>query len=191
MHGNEYLVVAGSTRPMRRSPAIAAWVARLGATVSQTPFRVIDLKDLGLGLDDEPHIPAAGLPYESEATRRWSGLVAGARGAVLVTPQYNWGYPAALKNAIDHLYHEWRGKPVLLVPYGAHGGDKCAAQLRLVLGGMGARLTDAAPGLHLTRARIEANDGAVDPDADFDTHREALIAGLRELAALASAEAGV
>jgi NAD(P)H-dependent FMN reductase len=189
MHGNEYLVVAGSTRPMRRSPVIAAWVAQLGASVSQTPFRMVDLKDLGLGLDDEPHIPAAGLPYASEATRRWSALVADAKGVVLVTPQYNWGYPAALKNAIDHLYREWRGKPVLLVPYGGHGGDKCAAQLRQVLGGMGVRLADATPGLHLARERIEANDGHVEPELDFESHREDVVAGLRELVAMASADA--
>jgi len=189
MHGNEYLVVAGSTRPMRRSPVIADWVARLGASVSQAPFRVIDLKDLGLGLDDEPHIPAAGLPYVCETTRRWSARVSGARGVVLVTPQYNWGYPAALKNAIDHLYREWRGKPVLLVPYGGHGGDKCAGQLRQVLGGMGVRLADATPGLCLTRERIEANDGDVAPDVDFESHREEVVAGLGELVALATAQA--
>jgi NAD(P)H-dependent FMN reductase len=104
---------------------------------------------------------------------------------VLVTAQYNWGYPAALKNAIDHLYREWRGKPVLLVTYGGHGGDKCAAQLRQVLGGIGVRLTDATPGLHLARSRIEANDGEVEPDIDFEARREDLIAGLHELVALA------
>ncbi len=49
---------------------------------------------------------------------------------VFVSPQYNWGYPAPLKNAIDHLYKEWAGKPAMIVTYGGHGGSKCAAQLR-------------------------------------------------------------
>jgi NAD(P)H-dependent FMN reductase len=42
---------------------------------------------------------------------------------VFVSPQYNWGYPAPLKNAIDHLYKEWLGKPAVIVTYGGHGGD--------------------------------------------------------------------
>src|SRR5580658_5262594 len=132
MHVIGYLVVAGSTRPMRRSPAIAEWVANLGAEESDTPFRVVDLRDLELGLDDEPGIPAVH-EYVCASTRRWSELVAGAAGVVLVSPQYNWGYPAALKNAIDHLYREWRGKPAVIVTYGGHGGGKCAAQLLQVV----------------------------------------------------------
>lgn len=46
--------------------------------------------------------------------------------------QYNWGYPAALKNAIDYLYHEWKGKPAAIVSYGTRGGGKAAAQLQQV-----------------------------------------------------------
>jgi NAD(P)H-dependent FMN reductase len=186
MHGNEYLVVAGSTRPTRRSPAVADWVASLGGEVCEAPFRVIDLRDLGLGLDDEPGIPAAGGDYACAATRRWSDLVMAARGVVFVTPQYNWGYPAPLKNAIDHLYREWRDKPALIVTYGSHGGGKCAAQLREVLGGMRLRLAAAMPALQLSRARIEANDGEIDPARDFADQLEALQGALRELAALAS-----
>ena len=185
MHTTSYIVVAGSTRPTRRSPVIANWVADLGNQLGDAPFKMVDLRDLGLGLDDEPDIPAAGAPYASAATRRWSELVDAARGVVIVTPQYNWGYPAALKNAIDHLYREWRGKPVLLVTYGGHGGGKCGAQLREVFGGMKVALTDAMPTLTLARERIEANDGKVDPHVDFAIHRDELIVGLRELVALA------
>ena len=46
--------------------------------------------------------------------------------------QYNWGYPAALKNAIDYLYHEWKGKPAAIISYGGHGGGKAASQLAQV-----------------------------------------------------------
>lgn len=189
MHTNSYLVVAGSTRPARRSPVIANWVADLGGQLGDAPFKVADLRDLDLGLDDEPDIPAAGAPYASAATRRWSALVQAAKGVVIVTPQYNWGYPAPLKNAIDHLYREWRAKPVLIVTYGGHGGGRCGAQLREVLGGMKVALTDAMPTLTLAREAIEANDGKVDPHADFAIHRDALAAGLRELVALAGASA--
>ena len=43
---------------------------------------------------------------------------------MFVTPQYNWGYPASLKNAIDYLFREWNDKPAIVVSYGSRGGDK-------------------------------------------------------------------
>ncbi|MGZ3374998.1 MAG: NADPH-dependent FMN reductase [Phenylobacterium sp.] len=184
-----YLVVGGSTRPIRRSPAIAQWVADLGNQGGEDCFQVVDLHDLGLGLDDEPGVPAIHA-YERESTRAWSAMVEAARGVVIVTPQYNWGYPAALKNAIDHLYREWQEKPVLVVSYGSRGGDKCQAQLRDVLGGIGVRLTEATPCLPLGRERVAANDGAVDPDVDFAGQRDEVRAALAELAALAAPPPG-
>jgi len=73
--------------------------------------------------------------YSSPAVQQWSAFAYSCDGFIVVSPQYNWGYPAELKSAFDHLYWEWRGKPLLLVTYGGHGGNKCAAQLREVLGG--------------------------------------------------------
>jgi NAD(P)H-dependent FMN reductase len=189
MHGSGFLVVAGSVRPVRRALAIASWVAGIGAETCGQRFEVVDLKDLNLGLDDEPGIPAKGV-YLRASTRRWSQLVTSASGVVIVTPQYNWGYPAALKNAIDHLYEEWRDKPVLVVTYGGHGGARCSAQLREVVGGMHARLASARPALKLSQAQIEADDGAVDPDRDFASERSAVEAALQELVALARIRAG-
>src|SRR5689334_2796123 len=37
-----------------------------------------------------------------------------ADGVLIVTPEYNGGYPASLKNAIDLLYAEWKRKPIAL-----------------------------------------------------------------------------
>jgi NAD(P)H-dependent FMN reductase len=185
MHANGYIVVAGSTRPTRRSPAIAQWVAELGRAVSGQPFDVVDPCDLGLELDDEPGIPARH-DYMCETTLAWSALVSGAAGVVIVTPQYNWGYPAALKNAIDHLYREWKDKPVLIVTYGGHGGGKCGVQLRQVLGSIGVRLAEAMPAMVLANERITANDGQVEPAKDFAGHADEVKAGLAELVALAT-----
>jgi NAD(P)H-dependent FMN reductase len=187
MHANSFLVIAGSTRPTRRSPVIARWVARLGDALDDAPFHVIDLCDLGLGFDDEPGIPAMH-DYVRASTRNWSELVMAARGVVFVAPQYNWGYPAPLKNAIDHLYREWRDKPALIVTYGSRGGGKCGAQLREVLGGLKLRLTEAMPALSLSRERIEADDGEVDPVQDFRDQHDELTTALRELIALAPSQ---
>ncbi|KAI0932125.1 hypothetical protein AcW1_000666 [Taiwanofungus camphoratus] len=73
--------------------------------------------------------------YASPAVRDWSAFVSSCAGFVILTPQYNWGVPGELKNSFDHLYWEWRDKPVLLITYGGHGGSKCAVQLRNMLGG--------------------------------------------------------
>jgi NAD(P)H-dependent FMN reductase len=61
---------------------------------------------------------------------------------VFVLPQYNWGYPAPLKNAVDFLYAEWSGKPASYVTYGTRGGNRGARQIREVLAGLDMRELD-------------------------------------------------
>ncbi len=134
---------------------------------------MVDLKDWPLPMDDEPGVPAAH-PYESEQTQAFSRKIVEANAFVFVTPQYNWGYPAPLKNALDHLYKEWSGKPAMIVTYGSRGGNKCAAQLRQVLEGLHMRPVATAPGLKLTKDRIQANTGTIDPAAVFGRHERTL-----------------
>ncbi|MFJ8582517.1 GNAT family N-acetyltransferase [Micromonospora sp. NPDC093277] len=114
------LVIVASTRPGRLGPAIADWF--VGATLPEAERRgitidVADLAELGLPLLDEPEHPSSG-SYVHEHTRAWSRRVAAADAFVVVTPEYNYGMPAALKNAFDFLYHEWAWKPVGFVSYG-------------------------------------------------------------------------
>ena len=68
-------------------------------------------------------------------TRAWSTEIRKHDAFLLVTPQYNWGVPAALKNALDFLFWEWAGKPAMVVAYGGHGGSKVGPQLQQILGG--------------------------------------------------------
>ncbi|ESQ82005.1 hypothetical protein AEAC466_18990 [Asticcacaulis sp. AC466] len=124
-------------------------MAGIGRASTSLEYEIIDLTQWSLPMDDEPHIPAVG-PYASALTQAWSDKVTNASAVVFVTPQYNWGYPAALKNAVDHLYREWHGKPVLIVTYGGHGGGKCAAQLKQVMDGVKAKSVTLMPGLELS-----------------------------------------
>jgi NAD(P)H-dependent FMN reductase len=65
---------------------------------------------------------------------RWAETVEAADGFVLITPEYNHGYPAALKNALDLVYAEWGRKPVAFVSYGGPaGGVRAVQQLREVV----------------------------------------------------------
>ena len=161
------LVILGSTRQGRICPKVADWVAEIGRETTAGVFEIVDLRDWPLPMDDEPGVPAAAGGYKNPHTRGWSRKIRSGDAVVFVTPQYNWGYPAPLKNALDHLFTEWRGKPALIVAYGAHGGTRCAQQLRQVLQGLDMQPAETMPGLRLSRALIEANDGSVTPARDF------------------------
>ena len=142
------LLIMGSTRVGRVCPTLAAWVADLALASTGLACELVDLADWPLPMDDEPGLPALG-GYVHAHTQAWSRKIAGADGFVFVTPQYNWGYPAPLKNAIDHVYAEWRGKPLVIVSYGGHGGGKCAAQLRQVAEALKMRVIPTMPGIVL------------------------------------------
>jgi NAD(P)H-dependent FMN reductase/GNAT superfamily N-acetyltransferase len=77
----------------------------------------VALADLNLPFLDEEEHPSSGV-YRQEHTRRWSALVDAADGFIVITPEYNYGMPATLKNALDYLGREWAWKPMGFVSYG-------------------------------------------------------------------------
>jgi NAD(P)H-dependent FMN reductase len=179
------LVVLGSMRAGRLCPTIASWVVSVAEASTDLTYDLVDLTDWPLPMDDEPGIPALG-GYTQAHTRAWSAKVASADAVMFVTPQYNWGYPAALKNAIDHLYKEWTGKPVVIVTYGGHGGTKCAAQLRQVTEGLKMRPVSIMPAITLTDDMMLS--GKVDPEQDFQAYADTIRQAAAELAALLAPE---
>ncbi|ETO58515.1 hypothetical protein F444_23109 [Phytophthora nicotianae P1976] len=96
--------------------------------------------------------------YSDPAVQAWSQAVITTPAFVILTPQYNWGYPGQLKNLFDHLYSEWKNKPVVLVTYGGHGGSKCAEQLRVVLSGGFHINVVAHVGISLPKEFIRSSD---------------------------------
>jgi len=148
---HKVLVICGSVRPTRICTDIARWVMQGLPPDGALELELVELADWPLPMDDEPGVPARD-PYVHAHTQAWSRKISEAAAYVFVTPQYNWGYPAALKNALDHLYREWSGKPAIIVTYGFHGGGKCAAQLRQVLNGLHMRPVKTMPALRLPEA---------------------------------------
>jgi NAD(P)H-dependent FMN reductase len=126
-------VILGSTRPDRFGEKPARWVAeRLGAR-GDLDVELVDLRDYPLPFYEAAVPPArAGRAYDDPATRRWGQKIDEADGFVVVTPEYNHGYPAALKNAFDHTFPEWQRKPVSFVGYGGVGAARAIEQLRQV-----------------------------------------------------------
>jgi NAD(P)H-dependent FMN reductase len=174
------LVVMGSVRAGRLCRKIASWVISVAQPSTGLNFELVDLVDWKLPMTDEPNIPALG-GYTRAHTRAWSKKIAGADAIMFVTPQYNWGYPAPLKNAIDHLYKEWNAKPVAIVSYGGHGGDKCAAQLRQVAESVKMRPVTTMPALKLSDDMIAG--GRIDPEKDLQSHAAAIRQAAAELLA--------
>lgn len=127
-------VIVGSTRINRFSEKPARYVFdELGKEESIVP-ELIDLRDWALPFFDEPISPAASKGvYVNGLGKRWADKVGEMDGFIMVTPEYNHGYPAVLKNALDWVFSEWNGKPVGFVSYGGVGGARAVEQLRQVV----------------------------------------------------------
>jgi NAD(P)H-dependent FMN reductase len=124
-------IVIGSTRPTRFGERPAAWIHGIARTRTDLDFELIDLRDYPLPLFNEPGSPAWG-PIKNEVALRWAAKLAGLDGFILVTPEYNHGTSAVLKNALDYAYKEFVRKPVAFVGYGGVGGARAVEHLRLV-----------------------------------------------------------
>jgi NAD(P)H-dependent FMN reductase len=126
-------VVVGSTRPGRKADAVAKWVFDIATARHDVEAELVDIQDFNLPLLDEPAPPASG-QYTREHTKAWSATIARFDGFIFVTPEYNHGPSAALKNALDFLYREWNHKAAGFVGYGVNGALRAVEQLRLVMG---------------------------------------------------------
>jgi NAD(P)H-dependent FMN reductase len=127
-------IVTGSTRPGRNNLAVAQWVYDLARAEKRVDveFELVDIVDYNLPLLDEPMPPSRG-QYSHPHTKAWSERIKGFDAYVFVTPEYNHGMSAALKNAVDYLHAEWADKAAGFVSYGSTGGARAVEQLRLVL----------------------------------------------------------
>ncbi|APX71121.1 NAD(P)H-dependent oxidoreductase [Companilactobacillus allii] len=152
-------IIVGSSRPTRVSLSIANWV-KDNLDSNSLNFEIIDLKEISLPFLDEPDIPAHG-NYQNKHTKDWAKLINNYDGFIIIYPQYNWGYPAVLKNALDYLYKEWAHKPVSSVVYGSHGGFQAEIALDLVLNGLHMNILNSKASLSFD------NSKELNPTIDF------------------------
>ena len=126
-------ILIASTRPNRAGEPTARWVAEQTAAGGVFDIEVVDLAEIDLPMLAEPGHPSE-RDYQMASTRAFSEVIDRAAAFVFVMPEYNHSYNAALKNALDHLFWEWRGKPVILVSYGGvAAGARAAMALEPVL----------------------------------------------------------
>lgn len=130
-------VILGSTRPERFSEKVGKWVFEQISNNSEIEAELVDLRDYPLPFFDEPVSPAMfkmmKKDYSNEVAKKWAQKVAEADAYIIVTPEYNHGYSAVLKNALDYAYSQWNNKPITFVAYGGMvGGARSVEQLRQV-----------------------------------------------------------
>ena len=125
-------VIIGSTRQGRFSEKPAQWIFQQPQKREEIEARLLVLRDFPMPFFDQATPPAmpGRPPYENEVVKRWTAAIAAADGFVFVSPEYNYGPSAVLKNAIDWVYPEWNRKAAAFVSYGSAMGARGVQQLR-------------------------------------------------------------
>lgn len=126
-------IILSSVREGRFGDKPAAWILEHAKNTPGIKVELLDLKEFPMPFFNDPVSPSMkNVPYTHPEVVRWTQKITEAEAFIIVTPEYNHGYPASLKNAMDWVYQEWNNKPVAFVAYGAVGGARSVEQLRQV-----------------------------------------------------------
>jgi NAD(P)H-dependent FMN reductase len=125
-------IIIGSTRKGRFADKPAKWIYEEAKKQKDIEAEIVDLRDFPLPFFDEKAGPSSLKNYETKGAKEWAANVAKADAFIIVAPEYNHGYTAVLKNAMDYVYYEWNMKPVAFISYGSVAGARAIEQLRLV-----------------------------------------------------------
>lgn len=176
-------IVIGSTRPGRVGPKFATWFRSLAIAHDGFDVELVDLAQLNLPFLDEPSHPRL-RQYVHQHTIDWSRTVERSDAFVFVTPEYNFGYSAALKNAIDYLSQEWADKAVGFVSYGGvAGGTRAVQQLKQVVTAL--KMIPVAESVNLPFFTQFIDDsGTVQPNDVMTRSADAMLDELARITAL-------
>ena len=167
-------IIIGSTRPGRVGPAVADWIAERAREHGGFDVQVTDLAELNLPLLDEPNHPRL-RQYVHQHTKDWSALVESSDAFIFVTPEYNYGFNAALKNAIDYVYNEWQGKAAGIVSYGGiSAGTRATQMLKQVLASLKVVPVMEAVNIPFVRSHID-EDGRFKPTEAMEASAIAML----------------
>lgn len=155
-------LLLGSARPGGNTEGISSWLTQLISSSTSFETHVLHPSD--------PIYPSAPLvgtmpalitdpaQYERPETKQFSEWVSSCSALAILTPQYNHSVPGGLKNALDHIFWEWKGKPFLVVTFGGHAGAMAGAHLREIIeGGVRAKVIANVP-ITLPRPYINGDE---------------------------------
>jgi NAD(P)H-dependent FMN reductase len=180
------MIIVGSVRPGRVGLPVANWVHSVAEADGRFEIDFADLAEIALPLMDEPNHPRLH-QYTQQHTLDWSARVDAADAFVFVTPEYNYSYSPALKNALDYLSREWHRKPAGIVSYGGvSAGTRGVVGLRPTTTALG--LVSTGPNVEIPWVGRQIEDGVFSPNEHQET---VLAAELDELIVLDGALRGL
>jgi NAD(P)H-dependent FMN reductase len=160
-------IILASTRANRFADVPLNWLLGRTTTRSDFTFDVIDLREYELPYYDLAVPPAmAPREYSSNAHRALGEKLDAADGFLIVANEYNHGYSAVLKNAIDHYFVEWNRKPVSFLGYGNAGGARAIEQLRQVADELD--MASVRPTVNVVGKYLMDIRGGANPDEVFE-----------------------
>lgn len=130
-------IISASVRKGRKSHNVALYFKNYLNQKGLADAEIIDLNAYNFPIFEER---LRFIENPTEAMLQLAKDITDADGIIIVTPEYNGGYPASLKNVVDLLYAEWKRKPVAIatVSAGAFGGSQVITSLQFSLWKIGA-----------------------------------------------------
>jgi NAD(P)H-dependent FMN reductase len=123
-------IISSTVRPGRKGPIVAKWITALAQQNGNFDVELLDLGEINLPMMDEPNHPVM-KKYKHDHTKWWSAKIEEADAFIFVTAEYDYNYPAPLRNALEYLSQEWNYKPAGIVSYGGvSAGTRAANALK-------------------------------------------------------------
>jgi len=125
-------IISASIRPDRKSHRVALYVEKYLVDNKMATSEILDLREYNFPIFDKTLKKQIN---PDRQTLEFAEKINSAHGVIIVTPEYNGGCPASLKNAIDLLYEEWRHKPtgIVTVSAGHFAGNQALISLQFTL----------------------------------------------------------
>ena len=157
-------ILSASVRNGRKSHRVALYFKNYLEENGLANVNIIDLKEYQFPLFDER---LSNFPNPTSQMLAFSEAIKQADGIILVTPEYNGGYPASLKNAIDLLYPEWKRKPIAIstVSAGPFAGTQVITSIQFSLWKIGALTIPAMFPVPTIEKSFDENGTPSDPEA--------------------------
>jgi NAD(P)H-dependent FMN reductase len=173
-------VILGSTRQGRFGDKPAQWILEKADERGEIDAELLDLRDYPMPFFDEPVSPAAiKEPYTNDIVARWTQKIGGMDAFIIATPEYNHGYSAVVKNALDYVYGQWIKKPVGFVSWGSFGGTRSVSQLLQVV--VELQMVPVRSSVHITRPWELLDERGNLKTAAFDVHAKSANSMIEEL----------
>ncbi len=161
-------IVLVSIREGRRGEKVARWFLPIAEKDERFEVTLADLAeyDLPYSLAFKEPSEHEDKKYPDSKVQKWSDRIDSSDAIIFITPEYNHGMPASIKNAIDQIYWEWLDKPVGFVGYGSRGASDSIDSLRHTAKALRWRIAPSVVGIKQVKKAFDEDDQLID-DKDY------------------------